>query len=106
VGVERGKCKAHWVSWNKLNRTKVPGGTGLRDMRLLNQALLAPQAWCLIIFPESLCSCVLKSRYHPNGNLIDTVFPGNPSPTWSAIVYDFELLKICLIWHVGNGRII
>jgi hypothetical protein len=77
---------------------------GFRDMRLLNQALLARQVWRLIAFPESLCARVLKARYYPNGNLVDTVFTGNPSSTWSAISYGLELLKKGLIWRVGNGK--
>ena len=75
-------------------------------MRLLNQALLARQAWRLIVFPESLCARILKARYYPNGNLIDIVFTGNPSSTWSAISYGLELLKKGLVWRVGNGNLI
>jgi hypothetical protein len=36
--------------------------------------------------------------------LLDTVFSGNPSPTWSAIVYGLDLLKEGMIWRIGNGR--
>jgi hypothetical protein len=100
-GVEKGKRKTHWVNWNTMLRSKVQGGMGFRDMRLLNQALLARQAWRLIAFPESLCARVLKAMYYPNGNLVDTIFTGNPSSTWSAISYGLELLKKGLIWRVG-----
>jgi hypothetical protein len=55
-GVEKGKRKTHWVSWNKLMRHKMQGGLSFRDMRLFNQALLARQAWRLIAFPDSLCA--------------------------------------------------
>jgi hypothetical protein len=79
-------------------------GLGFRDMRIYNQALLARQAWRLIACPGSLCARVLKARYYPKGNLIDTVFTGNPSSTWSAISYGLELLKIGVIWRVGNGK--
>jgi hypothetical protein len=78
-GVERGKRKTHWVNWHTMKRSKLQGGMGFRDMRLLNQALLARQAWRLLIFPDSLCARVLKARYYPYGNLYDTVFTGNPS---------------------------
>jgi hypothetical protein len=68
-----------------------------------NQALLARQAWRLIAFPDSLCARVLKARYYPRGNLIDTVFSGNPLSTWTAISYGLDLLKKGLIYRVGNG---
>jgi hypothetical protein len=76
-GSENGKRKTHWIGWPKLMRTKSQGGLGFRDMRIYNQALLARQAWRLIACPGSLCARVLKARYYPNGNLIDTVFTGN-----------------------------
>jgi hypothetical protein len=92
-GADRGKRKTHWVGWPKLNRSKKQGELGFRDMRLFNQALLARQAWRLIMFPDSLCAKELKARYYPNGDLTDTVFTGNPSSTWTAIAYGLELLK-------------
>jgi hypothetical protein len=80
-GVEQGKRRTHWISWPKLNRSKEQGGLGFRDMRLFNQTLLARQAWQLLAFPDSLCAKVLKAKYYPNGDLIDTVFTGYPSST-------------------------
>jgi hypothetical protein len=103
-GVERGKRKTHWVSWDKLLRTKFQGGMGFRDMRIFNQALLARQAWRLLAFPNSLCARVLKAKYYPAGDLVDTVFTGNPSSTWTAITYGLELLKKGLVWRIGNGE--
>jgi hypothetical protein len=102
-GAEQGKRKTHWVSWHKLIRSKGQGGMGFRDMRFFNQALLARQAWRLIAFPDSLCARVLKARYYPRGNLIDTIFRGNPSSTWTTISYGLDLLKKGLIYRVGDG---
>jgi hypothetical protein len=45
----------------------------------------------------------LRAKYYPQGNLIDTVFTGNPSSSWTAISYGVELLKKGIIWRVGNG---
>ncbi|PNT62283.1 hypothetical protein BRADI_4g01061v3 [Brachypodium distachyon] len=72
-------------------------------MHIFNQALLARQAWRLLEFPESLCAQVLKARYYPDGDLMDTVFVGNASSTWQAIAYGLELLKEGIIWRVGRG---
>jgi hypothetical protein len=102
-GVENGKRKMHWVSWDIMLRPKNKGGIGFKDMRMFNQALLARQAWRLLQHPESLCAQVLKAKYYPHGNLADTVFSGNASSTWQAIEYGLELLKNGVIWRIGNG---
>ena len=92
-GVEKGKHKMAWLSWDKMTRTKGQGGMGFKDMRIFNQALLARQTWRLLQAPKSLCARVLKARYYPQGNLLDTVFTGQPSSTWTAIAHGLELLK-------------
>lgn len=102
-GAEEGKKKTHWIAWDIMMRPKSFGGMGFRDMRLFNQALLAKQAWRLIQYPDTLCAQILKAKYFPNGSLIDTVFTGNGSSTWHAIEYRLKLLKLGVIWRVGNG---
>lgn len=66
---------------------------GFKDLKLFNQALLAKQAWRLLTFPESLCAKVLKAKYFPNGNLLDTPIAVSSSQTWRAIEFGLELLK-------------
>lgn len=103
-GAEDGRRKTHWYAWNKMQRPKSHGGLGFRDFRLFNQALLARQAWRLLTFPDSLRARLLKVKYYPNGRLEDTVFSGNPSPTWQAICHGLELLKKGIVWRIANGQ--
>jgi hypothetical protein len=91
-GVEKGKSKTHLVSW-KLMRSEMHRGLGFRDMQLFNQVLLARQAWQLIAFLESLFARFLKACYYPHVDLIDTVFIGSPSSTWTSTAHGLELLK-------------
>jgi hypothetical protein len=72
-------------------------------MRLLNQALLARQAWRLIQNPSSLCARVLKAKYYPHRNLLDTIFTSDPSPVWKGVKFSLRLLKEGIINRIGNG---
>jgi hypothetical protein len=47
---------------------------GFKDLHLFNQALLAKQAWRLIAFPDNLCAKLLKAKYYPDGELMDTSY--------------------------------
>lgn len=103
-GGEEGHKKVHWMSWERMIRPKRAEGIGFRDMRLFNLALQARQGWRLIQKPESLCARVLKSKYYPYGNLLDTVFASDASPVWRAIEADLQILKKGIVWRVGDGR--
>ncbi|KAK3141905.1 hypothetical protein QOZ80_4BG0339710 [Eleusine coracana subsp. coracana] len=102
-GEDGGQRKVHWMAWEKLLLPKHRGGIGFRDLRLFNKALLARQAWRLIQFPDSLCAQLLKAKYNPRGELIDTVFAADASPTWRGIEHGLELLKQGVIWRIGPG---
>jgi hypothetical protein len=102
-GEDGGQRKVHWVAWEKLLLPKRRGGMGFRDMRMFNQALLARQPWRLIQFPDCLCAQLLKAKYYPKGELVDTVFPGDASPTWKSIMHGLKPVKKGIIWRVGSG---
>jgi hypothetical protein len=102
-GEEKGQRQVHWLAWEKMLQPKCQGGLGFKDLRLSNQVLLARQAWRLIKNPNSLCARVLKAKYYPNGDLVDTAFPREASPTWRAIEHGLELIKKGIIWRIGLG---
>jgi hypothetical protein len=105
VGQERGTEESALDCLGKTSKTKVRDGRlDFPDMWLFNQVLLAQQAWRLIMqFSDSLCAQLLKAKYYPQGELVDTVFSEDASHTWRSIEYGLELLKKGIIWRVGLG---
>ncbi|KAJ1285997.1 hypothetical protein BS78_03G320500 [Paspalum vaginatum] len=96
--------KIHWLSWEKLTRSKKKGGLGFRDLHLFNLALLSRQVWRLLTNPDTLCGQVLKARYFPNSNILQCVPKASISYAWRSILRGAELLKDGIIWRIGNGE--
>jgi hypothetical protein len=103
-GDDENQRKVHWSTWDNLVKHKSKGGLGFRDIHLFNQALLAQQAWRAIQNPSSLGARVLKAKYFPNGNILDTVFAADPSPVWKGVEFGLDLLKKGIISRIGNGK--
>lgn len=61
--------KVHWSKWERLTTSKVEGGLEFKDLRTMNEALLAKQILRLLYEPQSLMSRVIKARYFPNQHL-------------------------------------
>ena len=45
---------------------------GFRDIHCFNLAMLAKQAWRLLENLDSLCATILKVKYYPDGDLLNT----------------------------------
>ena len=103
-GMEDGKKKIHWRSWDWLSTPKYLGGMGFRDLMLFNQAMLAKQCWRLVVDPNSLCFKVLKGRYFPHGDFWRSGCPRSASYTWRSIMFGKKLLQKGLLWRVGDGK--
>jgi ribonuclease HI len=103
-GDKKEKRKVHWTAWDNLTKPRGRGGLRFRDMNLFNQALLARLAWRLIQHPNSLFARVLKAKYFPRGNILDTVSPPDSSPVWKGVEFGLELLKEGTISRIGNGK--
>jgi len=96
--------KIHWLSWEKLTRSKKMGGLGFRDLHLFNMAMLARQAWRLLTSPDTLCGQVLKAKYFPNTTILQCTAREGISYSWRSILQGLQLLKQGLIWRIGNGN--
>ncbi|KAG4114975.1 hypothetical protein ERO13_D12G077407v2 [Gossypium hirsutum] len=108
-------CRAWWarkekgrywtmIPWKTLCKLKALGALGIRDVRLLNMALLGCQVWRLINNTDSLCFKVLSSKYFFDGNIFKAKMVDKASFTWSSIAKAAEVLKEGFGWQVGNGE--
>jgi len=95
--------KIHWLSWDKLTRSKKNGGLGFRDLHLFNLVMLSRQAWRLLTSPNTLCGQVLKARYFPNSDILHCAPRDGISYSRRSILRGVELLK-GVIWRIGNGE--
>jgi hypothetical protein len=91
--------KIHWLSWEKLTRSKKKGGLGFRDLHLFK----ARQALRLLTCLDTLCGQVLKAKYFPNKNILQCIARDGISYSWRSILWGIEWLKEGIIWRIGNG---
>ncbi|XP_056695214.1 uncharacterized protein [Spinacia oleracea] len=92
----------HWMNWDSMCAPKCLGGLGFRDLTIFNEALLGKQAWRLMSAPESLFGRVMRGKYYPNGEFLDSALGLSCSYSWRSIWGAKALLKEGLIWRVGN----
>ncbi|CAL1354783.1 unnamed protein product [Linum trigynum] len=96
----------HWLSWPAICVSKFRGGLGFRDFDLFNIAMLAKQAWKLLLAPTSTLARMYKARYHPHCDFLHTTTGSRPSWAWQGVLAGRELLLKGLRWQVGCGTAI
>ncbi|KAL4281084.1 hypothetical protein GQ457_03G012790 [Hibiscus cannabinus] len=74
-----GKCGIHWCAWQSLCTPKENGGMGFRDIGKFNIVLLAKQGWRLISKSDSLVAQLLKAKYYPTTDFMQSRLCANLS---------------------------
>ncbi|KAM6550760.1 hypothetical protein CsatB_000568 [Cannabis sativa] len=97
------KQKVHWRAWHKICKPKTDGGLGFRRFSQYNQALLAKQAWRILMNPSSILAQVMKARYFRISNILEADKGSYPSSTWQGILWGRDLLLKGLRRSIGNG---
>jgi hypothetical protein len=76
------------------------------DLYVFNIAMLARQAWRLLVCPDTLCAQVLCAKYCPQGGILEARPGGGISYTWRSILKGVKLLKKGLIWRIRDENFI
>jgi hypothetical protein len=77
--------KIHWMSWERMSRSKSVGGLGFRDLVIFNRALLAKQGWRIMQDPNSHTARILKAKYFPNSSFLEVPIGSRVSYIWRSV---------------------
>lgn len=94
----------HWKKWSSLTMRKEEGGMGFKDLEIMNQSLLAKQAWRIYQDPSALWARVLKGIYFPNKEFLSIAKARNVSWAWSSLLSGRDLLLDHGQWNIGTGE--
>ncbi|KAF7814780.1 ribonuclease H [Senna tora] len=98
------KKTPHLISWNKICRQKEMGGLGLRNTKLVNQAILGKLSWRIITNHGCLMSKMMNKKYLSPTNPTDFKKTYKASPLWRKIQKYSHIVTDHLNWRVGNGE--
>jgi len=79
------KKKMHWVSKEKLFRSKHSGGLGFKTLRDFNLAMLAKQVWRFHTNHNSLIAKCFKAKYFSHTDILRAKVGNNPNYAWRSI---------------------
>jgi hypothetical protein len=101
-GSKKGSKEVHWVSWEVICQPKFAGGLGFRDIENFNLALLARQAWRLLLNPESLSARILKAVYYPTSDLLEAMCGSHPSQVCRTLIEGRDAMQQGLMRRIGT----
>ena len=76
----------HWISWQKMKRSKKTCGLGFRDLMAFNLAYLAKIGWRLLVHPDTLLGHTLKAKYFLDRPFLEATVGMRSSWGWKGII--------------------
>ena len=98
--------RPHLVRWNLVCLERKKGGLGVRNLVLMNKALLSKWNWCFAIESEALWKQVIGHKYGvEEGGWCTWVVSGRHGVgLWKAIGKEWLGMYSSLAYRVGSGR--
>lgn len=83
---------------------KEEGGLGFKKLSEFNVAVLEKQAWRLINNVNPLVTQLMKSKYYPNSDFLNTSLGDSPSYVWRSIFASQAVIKQGCRKRIGDGK--
>ncbi|PPR91014.1 hypothetical protein GOBAR_AA29674 [Gossypium barbadense] len=96
------KRKLRFVNWNYLCAPKFASGLGLSSFKHFNQALLARQAWRILMNEALLSENTLVKNVVKVLIFLTVNHKASDSWMWKSILHGRDLLIKGLDWCIGN----
>ncbi|KAH9751258.1 putative ribonuclease H protein [Citrus sinensis] len=97
--------KLHLINWADVCRPKLSRGLGLKNLTLMNEALLMKLGWGLLVNSNSYWAQVLCSKYGFDPNTMSTSLPTKyGSYLWKAIGRICPKVLQGLRWNVRDDK--
>ncbi|XP_026442305.1 uncharacterized protein LOC113341766 [Papaver somniferum] len=95
--------KLHFFNWAKVFLSKEDGGLGIRNMELMNIALVCKLAWRFLENEDAMWVKLMDVKYIHDESFWTTSEPNNCSSIWSSLLEVMEYLLDNVIWQISNG---
>ena len=94
------------MRWNLVCLEKKKGGLGVRNLALMNKALLSKWNWCFTIESEALWKQVISHKYgvEEGGWCTRAVSGRHGVGLWKAIKKEWLGMYSSLAYRMGSGR--
>lgn len=92
-----------FVKWEKLTRPKLEGGLGLRDLSIMNNALILKNVWKVISQNEAMWVLVMCAKYFPGSSFWHTHRDAACTRIWHAVMQNRAIMANFSRWSLGDG---
>ena len=92
------------LAWEKLVKPIPMGGLGLRDMAVMNKALLLKMLWRLASGSDALWARQVREKYLPNSELWHSKRTSRCTGFWRALLELRPQLEPMVSWALGDGK--
>lgn len=93
------------LAWEKISAPIGLGGLGLRDLSIMNKAMLMKMLWRMVMGSEALWAQQLRAKYLPRSHLWSSKRGSRCTGFWRGLLALREHLQSMVAWQLGDGSI-